>query len=125
MYFVYRGLIIGGHNVMAVSDLGTTFYFAEGTTRPGFEEWICLLNPGNTAADVNITYIFQDGATLSQQLEVGAHSRCTIFVNDYVPPDTDVSLAIESSQPILVERPLYFNYHGDTMGGNDAVGFNQ
>jgi len=125
MYFVYKGLISGGHNVMATTDLGTTFYFAEGTTRPGFEEWICLLNPGDQAADVDITYLFTDGKTKVQVVNVGAHSRVTISVNANVPEGSDVSLAINSSQPILVERPIYFNFQGNTTGGSDTVGFSE
>ena len=35
----------------------TTWYFAEGYTGPGFDEWICVLNPGDAAAD--LTFYFQ------------------------------------------------------------------
>jgi len=125
MYFVYKGAIVGGHDVIATTDLGTTFYFAEGTTRPGFEEWICLCNPGDLAAQLNITYMFGDGTTKLQTVDVGPHSRYTIFVNAYVGEGKDVSLAIASSQPICVERPMYFNYNGNTTGGSDAMGFNE
>ena len=125
MYFVYKGIIIGGHNIIATTDLGTTFYFAEGTTRPGFEEWICMLNPGDEAATVDITYMFSDGTTMPQKVTVGAHSRLTISVKEYVPEGVDVSLAIKSSQPIVVERPIYFNFNGDTTGGSVSMGFNQ
>ena len=125
MYFVYKGIIVGGHNIVATSDLGTTFYFAEGTTRPGFEEWICMLNPGDEAATVDITYMFSDGTTMPQRVTVGAHSRLTISVKEYVPEGVDVSLAIKSSQPIVVERPIYFNYNNGTTGGSVSMGYNQ
>ncbi len=124
MYFVYRGLIFGGHNVIATTDPGTTFYFAEGTTRPGFEEWICVLNPGDEAAAVNITYMFSDGTTMEQPVTVGAHCRSTISVNAYVPAGLDVSLAIESSQPVVIERPIYFKF-GDTAGSSNTMGFSE
>ncbi|MBU1671503.1 MAG: hypothetical protein KKF41_10535 [Actinobacteria bacterium] len=122
MYFVYHGIIVGGHNVIATSELGTTFYFAEGTTRPGFEEWVCLFNPGDEAATVTITYMFTDGGTMLQTVPVGAHCRVTVSVNANVPEGQDVSLAIESTQPIVVERPIYFNNNG-TTGGSDSMGF--
>ena len=35
----------GGHDVMGCTSASKTWYFAEGTTRPGFNEWVCLLNP--------------------------------------------------------------------------------
>ncbi len=125
MYFVYKGLIFGGHDVMAVSDLGSTFYFAEGTTRPGFEEWICILNPSDDVSSVTITYMFSDGTTKNQDVTVGAHSRATLSVKDNVPAGQDVSLAIQASNPIVVERPIYFNYNGKTTGGSDAMGFSE
>jgi DNA-binding beta-propeller fold protein YncE len=124
MYFVYKGLIFSGHNVVATSDLGTNFTFAEGTTRPGFEEWVCILNPGDADADVNIKYMFSDGTTRDQAVPVGAHSRVTVSVNANVPEGVDVSLQITSSQPIVVERPIYFNLNG-TTGGSDSMGFSQ
>ncbi|MHB8894645.1 MAG: DUF5719 family protein [Candidatus Geothermincolia bacterium] len=129
MYFVYRNangaLIFGGHNVIAASDPGTSFTFAEGTTRPGFEEWICLFNPGDVEASVTLTYMFSTGGTQTQQVTVGAHCRATIMVNQIVPPNSDVSVTIESTQPIVTERPMYFNYNGNTTGGSDTMGFNQ
>ena len=62
----------------------STWYFAEGYTGPGFDEWVCVLNPGD--ADANLTFNFQtqeaglivpDGT-----YTVPAHSRATFKVND-------------------------------------------
>lgn len=124
MYFVYKGIIVGGHNVIAATDPGTEFVFAEGTTRPGFEEWLCMLNPGEVSANVTITYMFSDGTTKEQALAVGAHCRATVFVRDVVPEGLDVSVKIVSTEPIVVERPIYFK-NGDTMGGTNTMGFSQ
>ena len=125
MYFVYHGVIIGGHNVIATTDPGTEFLFAEGTTRPGFDEWLCMMNPGDTDASVTMTFMFSDGTTKDQPLTVGAHSRATVFVRDIVPDGLDVSVKITSSQPIVVERPMYFNFNGNTTGGSDTMGFSE
>jgi hypothetical protein len=125
MYFNYQGRITGGHNVIATSDPGTEFLFAEGTTRPGFDEWLCIMNPGDANASVNLTYMFSDGTTKDQAVTVGAHSRATIFVRDIVPDGLDVSVKITSDQPIVVERPMYFNFNGNTQGGSDTMGFSQ
>ncbi|MBU1943249.1 MAG: glycoside hydrolase family 9 protein, partial [Actinobacteria bacterium] len=35
----------------------STFYFAEGTCRPGFEPYICVQNPGAADAAVKVTYM--------------------------------------------------------------------
>jgi hypothetical protein len=33
------------------------------------------------------------------------------------------SLAVESSQPIVAERPMYFTFHGSDTGGTDIIGY--
>ncbi|MBU1670025.1 MAG: glycoside hydrolase family 5 protein, partial [Actinobacteria bacterium] len=41
-----------------------SFYFAEGTTRPGFDTWLCVGNPSDEdQAQVSITYMKGDGTT--------------------------------------------------------------
>ncbi|MBU1942502.1 MAG: hypothetical protein KKE36_02385, partial [Actinobacteria bacterium] len=40
-----------------------TFYFAEGTCRPGYDPYICVQNPGNEDAQVTITYMKGDGTS--------------------------------------------------------------
>ena len=106
--------------------LANTFYFAEGTTRPGFDQWICVMNPNEEKANVSITYMLSDGTTSPQLVEVDPKSRTTIKVIDAIGPDMDVSTKIESDQPIVAERPIYFNYQGyaarNWPGGHDVVG---
>ena len=41
--------ITGGHDVVGATSPATTFYFAEGTCRPGFDPYFCIQNPGSTA----------------------------------------------------------------------------
>jgi hypothetical protein len=134
MYFVYRlangqKVVLGGHNVMAVSDPGTSFLFAEGTTRPGFDEWICLMNPSDVAASVTITYMFNAGTpSRTQTISLIPHSRSTVSVNQTLQgwglSGQDVSLQVNSTQPIVAERPMYFDDNGIT-GGSNTVGFSQ
>jgi predicted lipoprotein with Yx(FWY)xxD motif len=100
-----------------------TFYFAEGYTGPGFEEWLCLGNPGDTPVDVEVTYLFNDGSPpQTETYPVSALSRFTVSVNSIVGPDKDVSLKCEADSPFVAERPMYFNYNGVWTGGHDAVG---
>jgi len=106
----------------------STFYFAEGTCRPGFDPYICIQNPGATAADVTITYMLGDGTTDTEDLTVGANSRSTVVVKDTLgegdDPAHDFSSKVEctNNQQIIVERPMYFNYKGKWTGGSDVVG---
>jgi len=126
IYFNYKGAWTGGHNVMGAQEPGETWYFAEGYTGAGFEEWLCLLNPnGGDPFDVNITYYFADGTPpLAKVYTLQPNSRRTIFINDEVGPGRDVSIKVvaPSGKPVVAERPMYFNYKGVWTGGHDVVG---
>ncbi len=121
MYFNYRGKWTGGHDVMGATAPSTDWYFAEGTTREGFEEWLCLMNPGASTAEVTVNYIFATGGSKTQNISVPAHTRQTIDVNGAVGAGQDVSIHLDAKQPIVAERPMYFDYHGWT-GGSDTIG---
>jgi hypothetical protein len=99
-----------------------SFYFAEGYTRPGFREYLCLGNPWNAPAEATITYMFPDGTTQDQAVTVPANSRTTIDVNAVVGPDREVSAKVTADRPIVAERPIYFSYNGVWAGGHDSVG---
>jgi hypothetical protein len=100
------------------------FYFAEGYTGAGFQEWITLGNPGEEPASATITYMFTDGATSDETVEIPALSRATVNVNNSVGPDREVSAMVTSDDDIVAERPMYFTYNGVWSGGHDAVGAN-
>ena len=107
----------------AGSTSPATFYFAEGTTRAGFQEYLCLGNPGSRDAVARATYMFADGSAREASYPVPANSRCTVDVNGEVGPGKDVSVRIRSGTPGLVaERPIYFNYKGIWTGGSCAPG---
>jgi hypothetical protein len=122
MYFNYGPGWNGGHDVMGAAQTQTSFFFAEGCTRPGFDEWLCLMNPNSSAATAYVTYMFQDGTTKLQDVPIAATSRKTVKVNDIVAPDKDVSIKVTSSAAIVAERPMYFNYGPGWNGGHDVMG---
>ncbi len=123
MYFNYKGAWTGGHDVVGSSSPNISFYFAEGYTGSGFEEWLCLMNPKNEATTAHITYMFADGTTKNQDVAVGATTRATVNVNDAVGRDKNVSVKVEADSPIVAERPMYFNYKGVWTGGHDVIGW--
>ena len=122
MYFSFGG-INGGHDVVGANSPSSTWYFAEGYTGSGFQQWLTLQNPNSTAATTTITYYFANGGTTTQETTVGANTRQTIDVNAAVGPNREVSAYVSSSQPIVVERPMYFSF-GGTNGGHNVVGAN-
>ena len=82
MYFNYSGVWTGGHDVMGATSPQTSFYFAEGYTGAGFDEWLCLHEPRTpTATTAHITYMFADGTTQVQDVPIGATTRATVNVN--------------------------------------------
>jgi len=127
VYFDYAGGITGGHDTVGATAPAATFYFAEGTCRPGFEPYLCIQDPGAGSASVKITYMLGDGRTRQQRLHVAAHSRSTVRVKELLGEGDDAShdfsAKVESvnGAGIIAERPMYFNYHGWT-GGHDVIG---
>ncbi len=119
-----------GFNVLApsVEPLVTAaFYFAEGTSRPGFAPYFTIQNAGAGVADVKITYMCGDGSNREQTLQVGAASRstvdCKMFLGEGTTEAFDFSAKVESTNgaAIICERPMYFDYQGWT-GGHAVVG---
>ncbi len=125
MYFDYKpgeNDWSGGHTVMGAASPFSTWCFPEGTTRAGFEEYLCLQNPGSADARATVTYSTSAGKTIERSWTVGAGSRLTIDVNRDCGPGLDVSVSVSSDIPIVAERPMYFDYGGGWTGGHTAVG---
>ncbi|MBU4393202.1 MAG: polysaccharide deacetylase family protein [Actinobacteria bacterium] len=99
-----------------------TWYFAEGTTRAGFDEYVCLLNPGSKVSITEFSYMLGTGETLVRRHDLLPASRTTINVRSDVPPESDVSIKVTASEPIVAERPMYFNYKGAWSGGHNVLG---
>ncbi len=123
MYFDYLGMT-GGHDVLGAAEPKADWYFAEGTTRDGFQEYLCLQNPGDTATTATVHFMTQGGESGTLSVPIAAKARNTILVNAEQPPGTDVSLWVHANSNIICERPMYFNYAGAWTGGHDVVGVN-
>ncbi|PKQ27529.1 MAG: hypothetical protein CVT63_07520 [Candidatus Anoxymicrobium japonicum] len=122
MYFSYHGAWDGGHDVIG-GDPAVKALFAEGYTGANFEEWLCVQNATESAANVTVTYYPEGSAPIEKLHTVAANSRDTINVNDDAGQGLSISAKVESDQPIMVERPMYFNYNGVWTGGHDVKGF--
>jgi hypothetical protein len=126
MYFNYKGVWTGGHDVVGATAPGTSFYFAEGTTRPGFDPYVCVQNPGAAAANVTLTYMRGNGTITTQYATVPANARATVHPADVLGTGDDAahdfSCRVTSANPIVAERPMYFSYKGVWTGGSDVAG---
>jgi len=108
MYFLYNGAWSGGHCVTGVASPAQDWYFAEGTTRDGFDEWLCLQNPRGEKVQADLTFMTGEGEVIPYGIELAPHSRTTVNVNHVLGSGMDVSVAIHSAAPIICERPVYF-----------------
>jgi len=117
MYFNYGGSWTGGSDAMAATSPSLTWYFAEGTTLPGFEERVCVLNTGNAQADLTFTFQDQVAGAITRTGTVPAGRRASFRINDLLGAGYQASLKLDSTQPVVAERPMYFNYLG--MGGSN------
>ena len=128
MDFNYQGMggwgWTGGHCVIGATGYGQEWFFAEGYTGSGFEEWICIQNPGAQTANVTITYYPEGGtAPITTHHMVSGNSRYTVLVNRDAGPNKAVSARVSSDLPIICERPMYFIFNGVWTGGHDVVGY--
>ncbi len=125
MYFDYQGTIDGGHIVAGASAPNKTWYFAEGTTRSGFTEFITVQNPNSEPASLDMTFYLEDRTEKTVKVSVPKRARATYNAADFVGADHDLAAKIVSDQPVVAERPMYFNYQGKWTGGHDTLGATQ
>ena len=109
----------GAHDSIGVASPATTWYLAEGCTAGGFETWVLVQNPGDTAASVDLTYMTETGQVAGPHLDLAAYSRHTVNVANSVPNTWSVSTKVTSKQPVIAERAVYWN---NRIEGHDSIG---
>jgi hypothetical protein len=123
---MYWGPWYGAHNSMGVTDLGTSWALAEGEVGGPFgaNSFILLANPGNAAADVTVTFYREGGLPpLTLTRTVPAASRVTVQASDAGFGGAEkFGAIITSSQPIAVERSIYWNEGGVWGSGTNETG---
>jgi hypothetical protein len=106
-----------GHESAGVTAPSTHWFLAEGATVSAFgstgsffDMYILIANPNAGAATVTMTYLLPDGTTVTKTLDVAANSRQTVYVNgvDARLADTPVSTVVTSTQPVIVERAMWW-----------------
>ena len=110
----------------------TKWYLAEGHVGNHFQEWLTLENPSaGSLAHVTVNYLLRGKGPFSQSLALNPSTRTTINVNNVLGVSNnsnagqDVSLYITSDIAIVAERPIYFTFLNNTLGGSDIIGQTQ
>src|SRR5579875_149679 len=125
MYFSWHG-INSGSDVMGATHLGTTFYFGDVPDGSGYTSYLTILNPpGGLPAVVTATY-YLGGKQVgnAQTVTVQPGTRGTIAPGSQTLP-LHVAAIVTSTQPVMVERPDYFNHiqagNAQTVTGATSV----
>jgi hypothetical protein len=109
MYFG-QPLFNGGHASAGETEPATDWFLAEGATGSFFTTFLLLANPGNTDANVSLTFLPESGVPVAKSVPVAAQSRVTINAAFQDPSleQTAFATRVQSSVPIVVERAQYW-----------------
>lgn len=110
MYFSSAGRFWnGGHEAAAIPEASKNWFVAEGRTGTFFDEFLPIGNPQSVPVNVTINFLRPGGVVVTRSYTLPPTSRTTIYV-DGIPglEDTDVSASIAATQPIVVERTMYW-----------------
>jgi hypothetical protein len=113
----------GSHDSVGLSTPSAEWYLPEGTTRPGFDEWVLVMNPNDFATVVDAVFLTPGGVGGVHTMTLHPNSRGTIHVNDFIFND-DVSTVITSREGagIFAERAMYMDTPDGKRGAHDSIG---
>ena len=133
--------VSGASSVVGASTLKNDWFFAEGYTGSGFQEYFVLANFSSTAVSANVVLEFSNGHTETVPETIGSSDQTFVNVNAIVAnnlgtcdtspcqPTADVSAEISSTSNFIAQREMYFHYthigNGrslSAMGGTDVIG---
>src|SRR5207237_10113361 len=100
----------------------SSWSFAEGTTRPGFESYLTVANPGDGSVNGTVTFLLAGGSPVTAPVTVAGRARSTVAIHQVVPAGKDFGIRLDMSGPVVAERASYFDYQGRVTGGSDVLG---
>ncbi|MBI2886266.1 MAG: hypothetical protein HYY02_03555 [Chloroflexi bacterium] len=105
-----------GHSAPGVAAPARTWFLAEGSTAAPFKTYVLLQNPSGVAARARVTFMTESGRNVAQELDLLPRSRATIDASQ-VAPNVAFSVRVDSDQPIVVERAMYFGRGSHASAG--------
>jgi hypothetical protein len=106
------------HNSFGTSAVGTKWGLAEGRIgfADGFETYILLANSSATAAQVQVTFLRENGTTVVKSYTVNPTTRFNVQVGTMVPELSNENfgalIEVTNGVGIAVERAMYSNALG-------------
>ena len=107
-----------GHNSIGVTSPARKWYLAEGSSKWGFECYLCIQNPTSYAATCQVTYMIEGEGPQTFAKTVAANSRDTFSMADDIGAK-DASIQVVSNVPVIPERAMYRNNRRE---GHDSIG---
>jgi len=105
----------GASNSVGITTLRTRWALAEGEVggADGASTYVLLANPGTSTASVTLTFYRESGAPIVVTRAVAAGSRQTVAAAGVgIGSGERFGVVVDSTQPIAVERSLYWNSAG-------------
>lgn len=122
MYFKDHDGKSGGHDSMGVTAPATRWLLAEGYTGKGFDTYVLIQNPSGSNVSARVNYLLPGGKVVNTTEEIAPRSRKTVHVDEVEGLSaTDVSVEVEATVPVIVERSMYFDYFGIREGNNASA----
>jgi hypothetical protein len=99
----------GGQATLGSPESSDRWYFAEGYTGDAFDTWLLLSNPGDTEANVIVTFGREGQGSLDYYFAVGPQRRISVHVDELSGlEETSFSMVVWSDRPVVAERAMYF-----------------
>jgi hypothetical protein len=97
-------------------------YLAEGCTDYGFETWVLVTNPNDSAARVDISFYTEEGPRNAKPVIVPANSRMTMNASATIWAKSS-GIRVGSDLPVFAERAMYWENRteGHTATATDAA----
>jgi hypothetical protein len=127
MYFNFHG-DQSNSDVVGATTTAQNFYFADVPNGGGYSSFITILNPpGGQPTNVTATYYANGSQVGTQSVTVNAGARGTLAPSAVAGLPQHTAAVVTSTQPVVVERPTYFNsvsggIAGTVTGASSVVG---
>lgn len=118
----WDGSAYGGHTDTAVQSPATKWYFAEGS-QGFFDTYVLLANSNVVTANVTVTFLLENTAPFVTTVQVGPTARGGFCTCEYSELQlTSFGIIVESDQPIIAERAMYFGSNPFWTAGHESAG---
>lgn len=114
----------GGSCSLGATSPSRTWYFAEGYTGALFSTYLLLFNTSNKQTKCHVTYYIAGGASYFHDFTMPPKSHGTTLVNALPGCNgKEISIRVDSSQPVVAERAEYYDWTGNPnfVNGGDTV----